>query len=173
MLSESSATERDLLDTESIVSEEQQDKYAQRGFLLRAFGPIEAGAMRGSIFALLASAMGTGMFNLPYRINETGVVPFVLFVVAGGLFSYLGMYLLAQLIRKFKVESYSEMSEKAYGKGFRKLAEFCLIIYPWGITVCFQVIFAKFVMQLLDDNFALGFYADRDEERYTELGTCA
>lgn len=66
--------------------------------------------------------MGTGMFNLPYRINVTGVVPFIIFVAAGGLFSYLGMYLISQLIRKFKVESYSEMSERAYGKGFRKFA---------------------------------------------------
>lgn len=30
---------------------------------------MQAGALRGSIFALLASAMGTGMFNLPYRLN--------------------------------------------------------------------------------------------------------
>lgn len=127
--------------------------------------------MRGSIFALLASAMGTGMFNLPYRINVTGVIPFVLFVISGGLFSYLGMFLISQLIRKFKVESYSEMSEKAYGKGFRKVAEFCLIIYPWGITVCFQVIFAKFIMQLLADNFGLDFYEDREKELYTDMGT--
>lgn len=117
--------------------------------------------MRGSIFALLASAMGTGIFNLPYRINVTGVVPFIFFVVAGGLFSYLGMFLISRLIRKYKVKSYSEMSEKAYGKGFRKFAEFCLIIYPWGITVCFQVIFVKFVMQLLHDNFDLDFYENR------------
>lgn len=107
------------------------------------------------------------MFNLPYRINQTGVVPFVVFVIAGGIFSYLGMFLISRLIRKYKVESYSEMSQKAYGSGFRKFAEFCLIIYPWGITVCFQVIFAKFMMQLLDDNFSLGLYEDRDEEKYT------
>lgn len=143
---------------ESIVSVEEQENYVRRNFLSRAFGPIEQGAMRGSIFALLASAMGTGMFNLPYRIDQTGVIPFFVFVALGGLFSYLGMYLISRLIMKYKVESYSEMSEKAYGKGFRKFAEFCLIIYPWGITVCFQVIFAKFVMQLLDDSFDLGFY---------------
>jgi amino acid permease len=78
--------------------------------------------MRGSIFALLASAMGTGMFNLPYRINETGVIPFFVFVIAGGLFSYLGMYLISRLIMKYKFQSYSEMSEKAYGSVFRKIA---------------------------------------------------
>jgi amino acid permease len=114
--------------------------------------------MRGSIFALLASAMGTGMFNLPYRIDQIGVVAYLLFVIIGGLFSYLGMYLISRLILKFKVDSYSSMSERAYGNGFRKVAEFCLIIYPWGIIICYQVIFAKFILQLLADNFNLPFY---------------
>lgn len=51
--------------------------------------------------------MGTGMFNLPYRIDQTGVIPFFIFVALGGLFSYLGMYLISRLIMKYKVESYS------------------------------------------------------------------
>jgi amino acid permease len=114
--------------------------------------------MRGSIFALLASAMGTGMFNLPYRINQIGVVAYLIFVIIGGLFSYLGMYLISRLILRFNVDSYSTMSEKAYGKWFRKVAEFCLIIYPWGIIICYQVIFTKFILQLLADNFDLAFY---------------
>jgi len=63
--------------------------------------------MRGSIFALLASAMGTGMFNLPYRVSQIGLVPFVMYVLIGGFFSYLGMYLISRLILKFKVDSYS------------------------------------------------------------------
>jgi hypothetical protein len=50
------------------------------------------------------------------------------------------------------------MSETAYGKYFRKVAEFCLILFSWGITVCFQVIFAKFVMQILADFFDFPFY---------------
>lgn len=75
----------------------------------RAFSPLQAGAMRGSIFALLASAMGTGMFNLPYRINQIGVLPYLLFILVSGLFSYVGMYLLSRLINKFSVESYSDM----------------------------------------------------------------
>lgn len=40
------------------------------------------------------------------------------------------------------------------------MAEFCLIVYPWGITVCFQVIFAKFVVQLLADTFGLAMYQE-------------
>jgi amino acid permease len=70
---------------------------------------MNAGAMRGSIFALLASAMGSGMFNLPYRVDRIGIIPFFVYILAAGLFSYIGMYLISRIIIKFKVHSYSEM----------------------------------------------------------------
>lgn len=78
-----------------------------KNFFQRAFSPIHQGAMRGSIFALLASAMGTGVFNLPYRIDQIGVFFYVLYLLIAGLFSYLGMYTLSRLIHRFKIESYS------------------------------------------------------------------
>lgn len=40
----------------------------KRPFLKRAFGPIRRGALRAAILTLLASAMGTGIFNLPERV---------------------------------------------------------------------------------------------------------
>jgi amino acid permease len=70
---------------------------------------MNAGAMRGSIFALLASAMGSGMFNLPYRVDRIGIIPFFVYILAAGLFSYIGMYLISRIIIEFKVHSYSEM----------------------------------------------------------------
>jgi hypothetical protein len=141
-----------------------------KNFFQRAFAPIQIGAMRGSIFALLASAMGTGVFNLPYRVEQIGVFYYILYLFIAGLFSYLGMYTLSRLIHRFKIESYSEMCEQAYGSGFRKFAEFCLIIYPWGITVCFQVIFAKFILQLLADVFDMEVFEIRQQEKYTTTG---
>jgi amino acid permease len=78
--------------------------------------------MRGSIFALLAGAMGTGMFNLPYRIGQIGIITYTIFILIAGFFSYIGMYLLSRLINKFEVKSYSEMCERAYGSKFKKVA---------------------------------------------------
>jgi len=78
-----------------------------KNFFQRAFAPIQIGAMRGSIFALLASAMGTGIFNLPYRVEQTGIFYYVLYLFIAAIFSYLGMYTLSRLIHRFKIESYS------------------------------------------------------------------
>ena len=100
--------------------------------------------MRGAILTLLASSMGTGIFNLPQRLDQIGLLPFVFFVIVCAMYSYIGMELISELIRKHKINSYSDMTEKAYGIVLRRFSEFCLIIYPWGITICFQVILAKF-----------------------------
>ena len=127
--------------------------------------------MRGSIFALLASSMGTGIFNLPYRVEQIGVFFYILYLLASTLFAYLGMYTLSRLIHRFKLESYSEMCEQAYGNWFRKVAEFCIILFPWGLTVCYQVIFAKFAVQLLVDIFDFDFYEVREKEIYNSDGT--
>ena len=61
---------------------------------------MEQGSMRGSILAFLACAMGVGIFNLPYRISEVGIVNFVIYLLATGLFSYLGMHCMSRVILK-------------------------------------------------------------------------
>ena len=132
---------------------------------------MHSGAMRGSIFAMLASAMGTGIFNLPFRVEQIGVFSYIIYLLTATLFSYLGMYCLSRLIHRFKLESYSEMCEQAYGNGFRKSAEYCLILYSWGLSVCYQVIFSKFVVQLLSDIFDLDVFKSREDEIYTDMGT--
>lgn len=76
----------------------------------RYFGPMKDGSLRGSIFALLASAMGTGVFNLPLRTQQIGVIPFAVFIFLGAFFSWIGMIFMVRLIRQNKFKSYSEMS---------------------------------------------------------------
>lgn len=66
------------------------------------------------------------------------------------------------------------MTERAYGKVLRRISEFCLIVYPWGITICFQVILAKFSTQLLYDVFSVTLYdssLDRENDKLNSDGT--
>lgn len=143
---------------------------AHRSFFERTFSTMQPGALRGSIFALLACAMGTGMFNLPYRISKIGVIPYSIFLILSGIFSYIGMYLLSRVITKFNVKSYSEMADKSYGPKFKKIAELCIIFYAWGTSVCYQVLISKFILQLLADTFDFDFYESggRQNDTYNE-----
>jgi amino acid permease len=51
-----------------------------------------------AMFAMMASAMGTGIFNLPMRITEIGIIMFIFYVLVAGMFSYLGCILLQSMI---------------------------------------------------------------------------
>ncbi len=62
------------------------------------------------------------------------------------------------------------MAYSAGGTILMRISNFCLIIYPWGITICFQVILAKFIIQLLNDVGGLNLYEDRDAEIYNNNG---
>ena len=54
--------------TQSLITSEEIDQsVSRRGWFKRTFSPLSEGSLRGIIFGLLASAMGTGIFNLPLR----------------------------------------------------------------------------------------------------------
>jgi hypothetical protein len=55
----------------------------RRNFSSRAFGKLEKGSLRGSIFALCASAIGSGVLSLPYVLRLNGWVLGVIFILIG------------------------------------------------------------------------------------------
>ena len=67
------------------------------------FRPIRNGTIRGSIFALLTSAIATGCLNLPLRAHQLGVIPFFIILTLTGFYSYYGMQFIEMMIYKFKV----------------------------------------------------------------------
>lgn len=103
----------------------------------------------------MASAMGTGVFTFPWIAKNTGLAFLLIYIVAAGLFSLTSMYLLMSSSKPNNIKSYNELANFAYGKPFKRLSEFCVIIYAWGITVCFQVVFAKFVVEIVAEIFDL------------------
>ena len=68
---------------------------------------MQPGSMRGAMFALMACSMGTGVFNLPLRTDQVGIVAYILYVIVAMVFSFLGSYLIT-IIKVFeRVHSYS------------------------------------------------------------------
>jgi len=64
---------------------------------------------------MLASALGTGCLNLPIRVQQLGIVPFIIVILLTAALAYFGMYMMKRVIIKYKVASYSEMVKRAYG----------------------------------------------------------
>jgi hypothetical protein len=146
-------------DTESVLA--PTDDHVGRPSIRGPYKPERTGTIRGSIFALLASVLGTGNLNLPLRIDHLGLLPFIVIVLLTALLSYYGMYLMSKFMVRFKVVSYSEMVRKTFGVKIMRISESILIFYPWAVTISHQVILSKFVMQLFHDQLGLPCYEDR------------
>ena len=52
------------------------------------------------MFGMMASALGTGVFNMPMRITEVGIIMFVFYVLVAGVCSFFGAILLQKMIAK-------------------------------------------------------------------------
>ena len=91
------------------------DDHLNRPSKRGAFKPVRNGNIRGSIFAMLASAIATGYLNLPIRADQLGVIPFFIVMLLSCAFSYYGMDVIKLIVLKHKVQSYAEMVYKAYG----------------------------------------------------------
>lgn len=59
--------------------------HQRRNFFNRAFGKLEKGSLRGSIFALCASAIGSGVLSLPFVLNLNGWVLGFIFIILGAI----------------------------------------------------------------------------------------
>lgn len=154
-----------MLDKEEDMTEDD----LERSFFTRTFSPMGDGSLRAAILALLASAMGTGMFSFPYLCNEAGLGMVTIYILIGAAFSAGSMYMLTEICIEKQITSYSEMAEKLVSLNFRRFAEFCVVIYPWGITICFQVVFSKLFLELLKEAFHVKFSTAGNEELVRKL----
>ena len=57
----------------------------------RWFGSLTPGSMRGSIFALMQTAIGAGILSLPYTFYTAGIVMGTIFLLLGAFVAYYTM----------------------------------------------------------------------------------
>jgi amino acid permease len=107
---------------------------------------------------MLSSVLGTGYLSLPFRVQQLGIVPFIIVLILTNIQAFFGMYMIERVILKYKVETYSKMVNKAFGERIMRIAEIVLIVYPWALCICFQVVIAKFSVEVLTDLFGFNFY---------------
>jgi amino acid permease len=89
------------------LEKEEQIEEVKRSWFIRTFGKMEKGSLRISVFTLVASAMGTGLFGLPYIASQTGLIMVVIFILIGCAFSLTSMYLLMSVALPKGVKSYN------------------------------------------------------------------
>ena len=118
----------------------------RRNFSKRAFGKLGQGSLRGSIFALCASAIGSGVLSLPYVLRLNGWVMGLLLILIGGfgnkillIYSAAGwsLFMIAESAIKSNVKNFSKLANFVGGLKLERFLQINILIYLWGSCISY------------------------------------
>jgi amino acid permease len=81
----------------------------------RAFGKLSKGSLRGSIFSLCASAIGSGVLSLPSVLAATGWAIGLGLVTLGAIAACWSLFIIAESAIKTKAKNFSQLAQKSGG----------------------------------------------------------
>lgn len=118
-------------------------------FFQRTFKKIDQGSIRGSIFTLVATAIGAGCLSIPLAFRNIGIILGPLMLMVTALVSIISLTVLSSAAFKHKVFDYSNLVEKVLGVRARILLASIMTLYLLGTLVGYEVmvgIFGKSVL---------------------------
>jgi amino acid permease len=98
------------------------------------------GSVRGSIFALCAVAIGSGVLSLPFVLKQNGWILGTLLIIVGAVSGYFSMHMI--LVRSIETgkKNYSELAMLAGGKPLTILLQISILSFMFGACVSYQII---------------------------------
>ena len=134
------------LDTVKMKNKDEEGKDGdqsvshRRTFVERYFSKIEAGSLRGSIFAMSSLALGTGCLAIPSQLQYMSLVGGVIIILLSGISAYWSLNIMILSSKKYKTSDYSKLVFHVFGKLFSALLDYTILIYIFGILISYQVI---------------------------------
>ena len=93
----------------------------RRNFFKRNFKKMEKGSLRGSVFSLCASAIGSGVLALPSVLAQIGWLMGIILIINGAIAAIWSLRLIAKSAIKKQVKNYSKLCEVTGGSLLSKL----------------------------------------------------
>ena len=110
---------------------------SRRTWTQRTFSSVGAGSVRGSIFALCASAIGSGVLSLPYVLVLNGYALGILFLCNGAIASTWSNKIIAKMAIQENLNSYSSLALRAGGPGLARALQLMIMVYVFGSCVSY------------------------------------
>jgi amino acid permease len=126
-----------------------QNKGQTRRFSQRAFGKLDKGSLRGSIFALSATAIGSGVLSLPYVLGLNGWVLGLFFLLVGAFAAAWSLFMIAESAIKANVKNLSILSNLVGGKKLERFLQINLLVYLFGCCISYQIIISALLARFL------------------------
>lgn len=138
-----------------------------RTLFSRLFGKIEKGSLRGSAFALVSVALGSGILGIPKTFEKMSILFGSLFLIFAGINVLMNFYFLAIVSNIYKISDYSNLLSKALGSYYSKALDYCSLLYLFGALISYHVLLYRMICTFVFDFFYTG---DMTLEQYLENG---
>ena len=120
-----------------------------RTFSQRTFGRLDKGSLRGSIFALCASAIGSGVLSLPYVLGLNGWILGVVFILVGAFAAGWSLFMIAESAIKSKTKNLSKLTNFVGGKKLERFLQINILVYLFGSCISYQIIISTLISRFL------------------------
>ena len=134
----------------------------RRTFRERTFSKLGKGSLRGSIFSLCASAIGSGVLSLPYVLKLNGYVQGVLFMLLGALAAEWSLSLLAHCAVSKNLKNFTGITNAAGGPKLTALLSYSIFLFMFVSCISYQIIISSLLQYVMiqlkfDEKFIRGY----------------
>jgi amino acid permease len=140
------STEGQYIRMKDMLGDESQQSPS---FFKRTFKKLDQGSLRGSIFTLVATAIGSGCLSIPLAFRYIGIVLGPLLLMLTATVSVVSLTVLSNAAFKHKVFDYSNLVEKILGKGARYTLATIMTMYLFGTLIGYEVMVGIFGKSIL------------------------
>jgi len=106
-------------------------------FVERTFSKLDRGSVRGSIFSLSASAIGSGVLSLPYVLKLCGYVQGLAFMLLGAAGAVISLRMLATIAVEQNLPNFSKIAIKAGGNGLNLMLSLMIMVFMFGSCISY------------------------------------
>ena len=150
----------------NLLQRSNSETGSRKSLTERLFSRIEAGSLRGSIFAMSSLALGTGCLALPLQLKNMSIFMALFMLFFSALSAYWSLSIMILSSVKYKSQDYSNLVFKVFGKCFSKFLDITIIVYIFGILISYQVLSKKLLKLVYDFIGSFIFYCFINENTY-------
>lgn len=134
----------------TVIFDEVEIAPGKRAWFDRTFGKMEKDSLRSTVFLMMASTLGAGVYTLHGTFHEIGIVWAILLLVFGCVSSLLAldMYIHASRVSG-DPENVGDINVHIFGKKFNIFATVVSGVFLYLIMISFTVCISKIVFQLI------------------------
>jgi hypothetical protein len=116
------------------------EENCKKPILKRVFSKMEAGSLRGSIFAMSSLALGTGCLSLPLRFAQMSMACGLIVLILGSAAAYWSLIILIESSKKTKSLEYATLVKDTLGTKMAIILDIITSIFVFGVLISYQVI---------------------------------